>query len=326
MMDEAKTSPVIFDEERPFGDLLRPEAMYRGLTPCSMAYDRDGKGFLDPTELALRQLDTKNVGYLDNGKVYEIMRALQDEQKRSSELIESVRRAHNKAMGFKKMVIALSMFAALLAVSNVGTSFAAARLARDTEVNALNDLVNMEGERIATTPKIVEVEMTAAKDARRQRHLQVAQTAVCGSFNSSEISCEFQGEVNLSEVTAMHKQFCPNYPTDGATSCISGGVDQVLLRCNDVDTLISAVRTIPTVSDDFVIFPERGRSYGGMQEIPQFGFGLSMGGFPCSQPFAIGFYCPPDDSETCYAFANFQRVCLGLLEICGPPPAETTST
>lgn len=317
---------VTFDEEVAVG-MPRPEMVSRGLTRCSMAYDRDGKGYLDDTERALRRMDSKNLGHLDNNKVYEIMRALQEEQKRSSELIESVRRAHKKEMGLKKMVVALSVFAVLMALSNVGTSFVAARLARDTEVSSSNDLVNLQGDRIATTAKMVEIEMTAAKQSRRQRHLAEAQSAVCGAYNATDIQCEFQGEINLSEVTAMHKQFCPNYPTGGATSCVSGGVDKVLLRCNDVDTVISSVRTIPTVTEEFVIFPERGRSYAGVQEIPQFsGFGLSMGGLPCSQAFAVGFYCPPDDMETCYAFANFNRTCLGVLEICGPTGSGTSSS
>ena len=320
--DDDSSHQVTFDEEQPVARPARISpsgtGMTRGLTQGSVPYDRDGKGYLDDTEQALRRMDSKNLGHLDNDKVYGIMKSLREEQMRSADWLEEVRREHNRAMGLKNTVVLLSIFATILAISNVGTSFVAARLARDTDVYA-HDLVSLDGVRLATTSKTVEVQMTPLSgDSRRRRHLQEIQAAVCGASDiTSDIACEFQGEITLSEVTAMHQQFCPNYPS--GTSCSVGGVEKVLLHCNDVDTIISAVRRTPTVTADFIIFPEQGRSYPGVQDIPQFNFGINMAGFPCKQNFAVGFYCPPNEDEICYAFANFQRTCLGTLQLCGAP-------
>jgi hypothetical protein len=107
------------------------------LTMVSQQYDRDGKGYLDETEEKLRKLDTENTGVVSLDKVFRIMEQLQQEQK--------------KSMSLKKIVIALSCFAFLLAIANIGTSFTAAKLAQDTNVNAAGDFVSKEtGMRLST--------------------------------------------------------------------------------------------------------------------------------------------------------------------------------
>jgi len=117
-----------------------------GLSVVSQQYDRGNKGYLDPTESMLRQMDEENRGYLDVHKVYELMVTLQSEQK--------------KAMNLKRIVVVLAVFSLLLALSNIGTSFAAAMLAKDLSVSqdgdgSSNDLkVRLTGVRAGTTPKI----------------------------------------------------------------------------------------------------------------------------------------------------------------------------
>ena len=61
-------SPSCADVESPA--LAKPQRMVeRGLTEVSRKYDRDGKGYLNETERALRQMDSKNKGFLDQDKV-----------------------------------------------------------------------------------------------------------------------------------------------------------------------------------------------------------------------------------------------------------------
>lgn len=126
------------------------------LSVVSKKYDRGEKGYLDSTELEIRELDTENRGYLDVDKVYEIMKELRAEQKSS--------------MTLKKIIYALSGFAILLAFANIGTSFAAAKLASDSHVNShTHDLVDKgTGERLGTTPKI-DVIVVETEDERRLR-------------------------------------------------------------------------------------------------------------------------------------------------------------
>ena len=55
----------------PSAQLDKP-AMARRLTEVSSKYDRDGKGYLNETERALRRLDSTNKGFLEDDKVCEL--------------------------------------------------------------------------------------------------------------------------------------------------------------------------------------------------------------------------------------------------------------
>jgi len=107
------------------------------LSKVSQAYDRGNKGYLDSTELTLRQMDTDNKGHLDVDKVYALMQEFKQEQK--------------KTMTFKRVIIALCVFALLLALANIGTSFAAATLAKDTKVSPDGNLAAASSERTVGT-------------------------------------------------------------------------------------------------------------------------------------------------------------------------------
>lgn len=90
------------------------------LSTVSKAYDRGNKGYLDETEQKLRAMDSENLGHLSVDKMYALMQEFQEEQK--------------KALTLRRVVFALVGFAILLCLANIGTSFAAAKLAKDLSV------------------------------------------------------------------------------------------------------------------------------------------------------------------------------------------------
>ena len=92
-----------------------------GLSIVSQQYDVGGKGFLDETEQQLRSMDTANEGHLSNEKVYALMQHRIDDQR--------------KLFQMKKLLTGVVLFAALLALTTLATSFAAATLARDTSAS-----------------------------------------------------------------------------------------------------------------------------------------------------------------------------------------------
>lgn len=149
-------------------------------------------------------MDTQNLGYLSVEKMYQIMESLQKEQKKSAELISELQNQQHKALGLKRAVIALIFFALLLAVANIGTSFAAASLAKETSVDAETQLV-VKGThvRVSTTSRLVEIVMEpidddmAANNETLTRHLQEYQASrrlqrICGGA-SSGVTCGVQG-------------------------------------------------------------------------------------------------------------------------------------
>ena len=88
------------------------------LSVISKQYGMGGKGFLNETEQQLRNLDTSNRGHLSNEKVYELMQQHIDGQR--------------KLFQMKKLLAGVTVFAVLLALTTLATSFAAATLAKDT--------------------------------------------------------------------------------------------------------------------------------------------------------------------------------------------------
>lgn len=99
----------------------RPSLVQRQLTEVSAAYDIDGDGVLNETEQAMRDLDTENRGYLTNQQIYDIV---QDEI-RSKKIVRHL----------KKLASGLICFVVLIAISNMGTSLAAALLAKDVKAD-----------------------------------------------------------------------------------------------------------------------------------------------------------------------------------------------
>eukprot|EP01083_Nonionella_stella_P198627 729118_1 len=95
------------------GSLLKNN---RKLSTVSKMYDIDGK--LDAAEMAMRDMDKSNRGYLSNETVYKLMKEQMETQK--------------QLFRVKRVMFVLLALVVILALANLGTSFAAASLAKDT--------------------------------------------------------------------------------------------------------------------------------------------------------------------------------------------------
>lgn len=91
------------------------------LSVVSRQYDVDGDGVLDEAEQALRNLDKSGRGFLKTDEVYSIMN---DHLKMQKDMFK-----------MKKVIGGLVAFTVLLALSNLGTSLAAAWLSKDTSTS-----------------------------------------------------------------------------------------------------------------------------------------------------------------------------------------------
>ena len=92
-------------------DAENPAPQDNKMSMVSKQYDRGDKGYLDETEKKLRAMDSENLGHLNVDKMYQLMSTMEKEQKKASTL--------------RNVVIALAVFAVLLCLANIGTSFAA---------------------------------------------------------------------------------------------------------------------------------------------------------------------------------------------------------
>jgi len=265
MVDENSTTLIVHEEVESDDKHFRRATLtpeQRGLSKVSDLYDRDHKGYLDPTEEAMRRMDSKNLGFLDNSKVYQIMQSLQTEQQKSQELIESLQREHQKSMSLKRGVILMSIFAFVLAICNIGTSFAAARLAKDTTVSGDEMVTTSSGVRVSTTPKdiVLKVNEVQTDEASRRRHLQQVTDLVCSNV-AEGVACEVVGQIDYVDAVALYQQFCPAYPNIfSVAECTNIGLGQVLLQCGTRFTRILGgsqfpTRGIPASDGSYAIFP-----------------------------------------------------------------------
>jgi hypothetical protein len=98
-----------------FGDSERP------LSKVSKNYDVGDKGFLTDTEQKMRGMDSDNVGHLTNAKV--------------SAIVTETLALREKTDRMKMWLGILGVAVLVLGLSNLGTAFAAAWLAKDTTIN-----------------------------------------------------------------------------------------------------------------------------------------------------------------------------------------------
>ena len=316
-------------------------------------FDRHGKGYLDDTERAMRKMDSKNQGYLDLDKVYQIMETLQDEQKKSAQLIEVLQSEQKKAANLKKGICALVAFAILLACANIGTSFAAARLAKDTTIDPLtNSFVNKEtGERLAMSTKSSLFTMEPVSDEQRRR--LAAGTLNCEDVAGKGKKCFIAGRMRYSQALNFYTTFCPSW--SGVywpkAACPDDSPDHITLQCGTVRTKVLGDASFPNggpnsfVLDDgssYVTFPTPVDGYDIEQTVK-----YPWNNTECVQKLDLIINClvpappspggpPPDpnsgpDCDVMGAYPEGALYCEAEIDFCtrprftNPPRPETTT-
>jgi hypothetical protein len=279
--------------------VMRPKAVEpknRQLSMTSSQYDHDGKGYLDPTEQALRNMDEENKGFLDTGKMHLIMETLQTEQKKSAALIQTIQDEHKKTLNLKKGLVALCCLALMLALANIGTAFAAAILSKDTTVSRNNDFTTLTGEVLGTTSKNVLITMQDVSSERR-RHLQESVFFYCSNANVRNTSnCYLAGEMTLGEADKLYQSFCPDFPE--STTCTTGGVEKIILNCNGRRSTIFGGADLPemgptttTLDKEYTIYPTQSNGYA-TRQIQHAYYGSAA----CPVDLTLSIYCPTDGS------------------------------
>ncbi|KAL3826637.1 hypothetical protein ACHAXA_009078 [Cyclostephanos tholiformis] len=100
----------------------------RRLSFFSKQFDVNGDGVLDDAEMAMRNMATSGRGYLTNEQVYKMMQ-------------EQIK-THKQLFRTRRIMFVLLTLVFILALSNLGTSFAAASLAKDTTTSSNAELTN----------------------------------------------------------------------------------------------------------------------------------------------------------------------------------------
>jgi hypothetical protein len=90
------------------------------LSVTSRKYDVDGDGQLDEAEQNMRDMDTDNRGYLTNEEVYKVM-------------VEQMK-LQREVFSLKRLAMVFLVVMVFLSLATLATSFAAATLAKDTDV------------------------------------------------------------------------------------------------------------------------------------------------------------------------------------------------
>jgi hypothetical protein len=208
------------------------------LSKVSMRYDVDGDGKLDPSEKAMRDMDTENRGYLTNEEVYKVMLEHMKLQK--------------EVFGLKRMSLVFVFIIMLLSLATLGTSFAAALLAKDTDVkNGI--LVVKGGDGVVGTSNVAST-FTLTEVALSSRRLGIEGGADTGGFTVTSITktdaiavashCELGNTVFLREMCGpsgletIDVQICPNIETTNSQDAgliytyMQGAVTVVTIDCN----------------------------------------------------------------------------------------------
>ncbi|KAL3827651.1 hypothetical protein ACHAXA_000524 [Cyclostephanos tholiformis] len=172
------------DAETPTGNehvkMSTKHAVLRKLSTFSKKYDVNGDGTLDAAEMAMRDMDDSMRGYLTNEKVYAMMQEHLQTQ--------------NRLFRVRRIMFALLALVGILAISNLGTSFAAASLAKDTTTSPNAELTNKythEALSTQTSAESIEFERTIiTPDGGRK---------LC-TAEGSDVDCETTSFLTISNV------------------------------------------------------------------------------------------------------------------------------
>lgn len=163
------------------------------LSLTSRKYDIDGDGQLDEAEKAMRDLDTEGQGTLSNVEVYKIVKESMNNQRELFKL--------------KRVVIGLVGFALLLTLANLGTSVAAAFLAKDTTTNNNNLVDATTKETIATQTTADNFRISATADAIDGRRKLDRDFAISSLVLSHEKGAKIIENCGLSKTVTLTRTF-----------------------------------------------------------------------------------------------------------------------
>lgn len=215
------------------------EAQDHRLSTISKNYDRGQKGYLDDTEKLARALDSGE-GAPSIERVIALLENLQSEKRLN--------------MTMKKVIIGLGVFALLLSLANIGTAFAAARLAKDSEADG-NRFVNMNGVTLETAAVSYSTNVDGDGSSRRLSAADVSSGSTMTKQQKKSIDDAFdEGALNyvlnhcpngdgthkrrtvLTSRTGYHpnnSQFSTAYSTNVAISCSGNSCDVTNLHACD---------------------------------------------------------------------------------------------
>ena len=119
------------------------------LSKVSMQYDRDGKGYLDKAEQAMRDVDKSNKGFLSVDQIHAIV---EDKMQ-----VEASKKNLTKGLVFMVALVVL------LAISNIGTAYLAVALQKETTTDANGAMVSTNNGQVVatktTTGVVVQVDL-----------------------------------------------------------------------------------------------------------------------------------------------------------------------
>lgn len=124
------------------------------LSMVSRQYDVDGDGVLDEAEQAMRNLDKSGRGFLKTDEVYSMMN---DHLKMQKDMFK-----------MKKVISGLVAFTVLLAISNLGTSLAAAWLSKDTTTSNGSFVDKSTNKSLSTQQEKKNFQANPVSDERRR--------------------------------------------------------------------------------------------------------------------------------------------------------------
>lgn len=171
------------------------------LSVISKQYDVDGDGKLNEAEQAMRDMDKENLGHLTNDKVYTVF---QEQLRMQKQLLMA-----------KRIIIFCAVLLIILAAANVGVSFAAANLAKDTSTNNNVLVVKESGDVVQTDGHQYIFEATPDENSRRLQFNVTSDcsTGLCKLGPSSETAMEVLRLCKLGlpvEVVMKTSLFSPN--------------------------------------------------------------------------------------------------------------------
>ena len=234
------------------------------------------------------------------------MDGLLTEQKINTELMQTIRAEYKKNTSLRRGLIGVGCFALLLAVANIGTSFVAVKLVKDMEVNqSNNDLTNLDGQRVATTSKLVEVTFDPVSDSpERRRRLQGMQNVACAASENGA-NCRLKGVMTYRKNMQIYKQFCPGWP-NADNKCLGDGVERLNINCNGVRATIKGGMYLPPdgpgVYDGWYMFPSVTGNY--IVEELVYPPNNRSPSAACLLKYQLNVVCPTDNTD-CGWFADF---------------------